>query len=239
MLKWIVLAFLLLGLIAAGLIVRPPDGLLRAARAVLPGVLFRVDTDERVLALTIDDGPHPAVTPGILEVLARHDVRATFFVLGANAEAHPALLDSIAAAGHEIANHFFEDRKTLLLPRAGILGELRRTEELLPGRTRWCRPGSGWITPAFAELLREEGYEPCLATAIPLDVYLPDALTERHFLANVRPGAILVLHDGGPGRAGTVEVLERLVPRLRSEGWEIVGVSDLVNRISGGARASG
>jgi peptidoglycan/xylan/chitin deacetylase (PgdA/CDA1 family) len=229
-LKWSVLAVLFLGLAAAGLIVRPPDRLLRAVRAALPGVLFRVDTEERVLALTIDDGPHPAVTPGILEVLTRHDVRATFFVLGENAKAHPALLDSIAAAGHEVANHFFEDRKTLLLPRAEALGELRRTEELLPERARWCRPGSGWITRGFADLLRHEGYEPCLATAIPLDIYLPNALAERHFLANVRPGAILVLHDGGPGRAGTVDVLECLLPRLAAGGWSVVPLGELAGR---------
>ena len=223
------------GLVVASVVwvlVRPPDWLLRTARTVFPGALFRVETDERILALTIDDGPHPSVTPGLLEELHRNGVRATFFVLGENAVAHPELLGSIRAAGHEIGNHLFTERISVALPKEEFVAELRRTDAILrpEGPPKWCRPGNGWITPPLVDLMNAQGYTPCLGTAIPLDVYTPAALTEAHFLANVRPGAILVLHDGGPDRERNIEVAARILPRLLDEGWEFLTVTELVRR---------
>ena len=217
-----------------------PDWLLRLAGRVFPSVLFRAETTERVLALTIDDGPHPAVTPELLRVLRDHEVSATFFVLGRNAQAHPALLDSIRAGGHEIGNHFFTDRPTVTLSEREMRDELSRTDALLGlgDSPRWCRPGSGWITPGLVRRIESAGYRTCLGTAPPLDVYLSASRTEAYLLANVRPGAILVLHDGGPDRVKTVGVVERLLSRLREEGWEFVTVTDLVEGDSPATRES-
>ena len=99
---WFVIAAVPLVFLAAVwiLLLTPPRPLLRIVAKHNPDTLFFVDTNERAIALTIDDSPHRDVTPGILDVLARHDARATFFVIGSNANKHPELVEAIRAEGH-------------------------------------------------------------------------------------------------------------------------------------------
>lgn len=210
-------------------VLRPPRWLLREVAGHHATTLFEVRTDRRAIALTIDDAPHPEVTPGILEVLRRHDAKATFFVIGSYAERHPELVDAIRADGHELGNHLYEDRMSARLAPDAFVRRLRRTHALIrpEGPVLWCRPGSGWITERLARLMAANGYRPCLASAYPMDLRLPEALARWQFLANVRPGAILVLHDGGPGRRKTIRILEEALPRLRARGYEITTVSKL------------
>jgi peptidoglycan/xylan/chitin deacetylase (PgdA/CDA1 family) len=94
----------ILGLLLTGWLL-PPFPLVRLVSRLLPAVLFHVDTRERVVALTLDDGPHPATTGPVLDVLARHRCRATFFLLGEASERHPELVRRIVEQGHELGNH--------------------------------------------------------------------------------------------------------------------------------------
>jgi peptidoglycan/xylan/chitin deacetylase (PgdA/CDA1 family) len=194
-----------------------------------PDVVFRIDTKEKAIALTIDDAPHPEVTPGILSVLREHGTRATFFIIGSNAEAHPELVDSIRAGGNELANHLFTDRLSASLSEEEFLDELRKTDALIQPleSPRWCRPGSGVITKRIARLMRQNGYTPVAATAYPVDLRTGVGLTVTHFLENVRPGAVLVLHDGGPTRGETIEVLEQVLPRLDEMGYRATTLGEL------------
>jgi peptidoglycan/xylan/chitin deacetylase (PgdA/CDA1 family) len=210
-------------------VLNPADWMLDEMSEQLPGVVFRIDTAERAIALTIDDAPHPDVTPGLLRVLAAHDARATFFIIGSNAEAHPALIDSIRIGGHELANHFFTDRMSAGLSDEEFVQELRRTEAAIaPLRTpKWCRPGSGIITQRAIRLIEKSGYLPVLGTAYPVDLFAGVDLTVAHFMENIRPGAILVLHDGGPDREHNIEVLAALLPRIEAEGYRLVTLTEL------------
>ncbi|HEX6789832.1 MAG TPA: polysaccharide deacetylase family protein [Candidatus Krumholzibacteria bacterium] len=234
MMVWVILLIVGLVVVAAVITVlwtltHPGDRLLRHVGGRFPSCLFRIATSERALALTIDDAPHPDVTPGILEELRRHDARATFFVIGSYAKAYPHLVDAIRADGHELANHLFTDRMSARLNDAEFVDELKRTEALIQplDKTRWCRPGSGLLTTRIIRLMQENGYTAVGGTAYPVDLYTNARLTALHFLRNVRPGAILVLHDGGPRRASSIRVLAMLLPQLRKMGYRIVTLGEL------------
>lgn len=232
-------ALLVLGLTGALMFARPTFWLLDHARHYYPNVLYYVRTDAPLFALTIDDAPHPDVTPGILDVLRRHGVRATFFIIGEHAARYPALIDSIRANGHELGNHFYTDRESAALGRVEAEDELRRTDHLIAGGhpPRWLRPGHGVVDATIEELSREYGYRLVLATTYPLDIGIPSFVTRWQFLANARPGAILVLHDGGPDRRDTIDILDSVLPVIAKRGIRVTTLSELVDRAGKGAAA--
>lgn len=216
-------------------LIHPPDWALKRVARLSPGTVFKFDTREPVIGLTFDDAPHPDVTPGILRELRRHNARATFFVLGVNAAAYPSLIDSIRSEGHELANHLYTDRISARLSNREFRDELMRTDALIEplGAPKWCRPGNGIITPRIVRIMRECGYTPVAGSAYPIDLYSNVEITVRQFMENVRPGAILILHDGGETRAGNIEVLARLLPRVQEMGYRVTTLGDL-NRMSKG-----
>jgi len=160
------------------------------------------------LALTFDDGPNPAWTPRLLELLAAHEIRATFFLLGSHAHAAPDLVRRIVAAGHLIGNHSWDHPNLALTPRARIHQELRHTSECLEQITgrpvRYFRPPFGARRPAVLQAARELGLLPVLWNAMTSDWSEPSArriagrLTEKiDRLARRGRAANIVLHDGG------------------------------------------
>ena len=231
---WAILLIAILLVIAVAIAVvwtltHPGEWALKRVGGIYPSCLFRIATRERALALTIDDAPHPDVTPGLLSELRKYDVRATFFIIGAYAQAHPELIEAIRADGHELANHLFTDRMSARLNDADFVDELRRTDALIQplDAPKWCRPGSGVLTTRIIRRMQEDGYTAVGGTAYPIDLYTNVQVTARHFLRNVRPGAILVLHDGGTRRASSIRVLAVLLPRLREMGYRVVSLGEL------------
>ncbi|MEJ2719893.1 MAG: polysaccharide deacetylase family protein [bacterium] len=208
---------------------RPADWILSRVSTKYPGIVFRVDTNERAIALTIDDAPNPEVTPGLLEVLRANDAKATFFIIGEYAESHAELLDSIRTNGHELANHLFTDRMSAQLSSKEFTRELLRTDSLIQPLKppKWCRPGGALLTPRIIRIMSKYGYTPVLGTAYPIDLFAGSDMTVTQFLGNIRPGAILVLHDGGPGRQSNIQVLSTLLPRVREMGYRLVTLTEL------------
>jgi peptidoglycan/xylan/chitin deacetylase (PgdA/CDA1 family) len=100
------------------MIPRPPPAIIGALAAVRRHVVFDVSVAQRGVALTFDDGPDERVTPRLLDVLAAHEARATFFAIGERAQAAPATLRKISASGHELGNHLWEDRRSAARPPA-------------------------------------------------------------------------------------------------------------------------
>jgi peptidoglycan/xylan/chitin deacetylase (PgdA/CDA1 family) len=184
------------------------------------------------LALTFDDGPNPAWTPRLLEFLAAHEVRATFFLLGSRAQAQPELVRRIAAGGHLVGNHSWSHPNLALTRRARIREELSATRDLLEqiagAPVRFFRPPFGARRPAALAVARELGMTPVLWNAMTHDWSEPaatriaqqltariDRLTRRGWAANV------VLHDGGhldPGaqRGPSLHAAEILVTQYRA-----------------------
>jgi peptidoglycan-N-acetylglucosamine deacetylase len=204
----------------------------RAASHLVPGdVLWYADTTDPVFALTFDDGPSPACTPGLLEVLARHRARATFFLIGERARDHPELVAAIVAGGHEIANHLMRDERSALKPESEFRRELAATSEVLRpyGIVRFFRPGAGFFTPSMLRSGADLGLQAVLGTVAAADRGEPgDERIARRLAAGIRPGTIAVLHEGTPGRRAVVPTTDQLLSALAGRGLASVTLSELV-----------
>jgi len=224
-----VTSLMVVGLLAVA-VLGSPQPVVDVLRERAPGVLFSVETDERVVAVTIDDGPSPA-TPRILDVLEANDAKATFFLIGEQLDAHLGGARRAVEEGHEVANHMLVDEPSIRLSREDFRLQLLSTERRLAplGGAPLLRPGSGWVNDRMVEQAKEHGYRMVLGSVYPFDVALPaPRLLAWYVLRNVRPGSIVVLHDG-PGRgARTAEVLETVLPALRDRGFRVVTVTELL-----------
>jgi peptidoglycan/xylan/chitin deacetylase (PgdA/CDA1 family) len=173
------------------------------------------------VALTIDDGPDPATTPDLLTVLAGHDTRATFFLIGERAMRHAGLVADIAAAGHELGNHLMRDEPSALLRRDEFYRQLHTVHRLLSasGTVEAFRPGSGWVTPSMLRAAGSLGYRCALGSPGLVAKGYPDpaGLAER-LARRSRPGSVVVLHEGTRSRAPVVEVVDVLLGALARKG---------------------
>jgi peptidoglycan/xylan/chitin deacetylase (PgdA/CDA1 family) len=208
------------------------DPAARALSRLLPAnVLCFVDTEARAFALTFDDGPHPATTPGLLDILARHSARATFFLIGERVPGNEAIVARIAAEGHEVANHLMRDERSALVPAQRFRDELAEVTSLLGryGPVRWVRPGSGWFTPRMLRAAGQHNLRMVLGTVAAMHAGVPDdqRITAR-LLAEIRPGTIAVLHEGTAERSGVVATTDELLAELGRDGMAAVTVSELV-----------
>ncbi len=160
------------------------------------------------LALTFDDGPNATWTPRLLETLAEHDVRATFFLLGGRAQAQPELVRRIAAAGHTIGNHSWSHPKLSRARASRVREELQRTNEelqqIVGAPVKFFRPPYGARRPAVFRIARELNLKPVLWNAMTSDWSNPSAERIAERLAKKIDGlerrgraANIVLHDGG------------------------------------------
>lgn len=211
--------------------VQPAAVVALAARAA-PRIVWRVETWAPLAALSFDDGPDPVHTPQVLDILDRHHARATFFLIGENARRHPELVARIRARGHEVGNHTDTTHPTALMSMRRFSGSVLRAEAALglaEGDPRLFRPGSGWIRPAQLDLVIRRGYTCVLGSAYGYDPQRPPAAYIRWAVArNLRPGAIVVLHDAGGDRANTVAALPGILEAGRAKGLRFVTVSDLL-----------
>eukprot|EP00898_Chlorokybus_atmophyticus_P008144 jgi/Chlat1/8330/Chrsp8S08105 len=219
----------------------------------LPSIYFCAPPDctQRVVALTIDDSPHPAVTPELLEALKEHGCKATFFVIGDNVKRWPHIAHRIAEEGHELGNHTMQDVPSWRLPEDEFDGQLMELDAMLQpywerqqqqaglassqNRRKWFRPGHGWVTPRLLHLVSSRQYSLALGSIYPHDpltLRLPNApqLIARFVVGKVRPGSVVVLHDGKEERRGTAEVLHRVLPQLKARGYDVVTLSELYAR---------
>jgi peptidoglycan/xylan/chitin deacetylase (PgdA/CDA1 family) len=183
------------------------------------------------LALTFDDGPNSTWTPRLLELLASHNLRATFFLVGSRAQAEPALVRSIAAAGHLLGNHSWSHPNLALASAKIIEAELSRTSQLLEQITgspiRHFRPPFGARRPQVLRTARRRGMMPVLWNAMTSDWKNPSADQIAHRLTRkidslTRQGraANIVLHDGGhldpsANRGPSVAAVGKLIARYK------------------------
>ncbi|HEY7983249.1 MAG TPA: polysaccharide deacetylase family protein [Ktedonobacterales bacterium] len=212
---------------------------LRSRAAGLGLARRRGPRDRRVVALTFDDGPVLGGTERVLDALACLGVPATFFCVGVNAERHPELIRRAVAEGHVVAAHSMWHERLAALPVSGA-AHIERCQAVLRAVTGRApalyRAPWGWLTPWEALRLRRRGL-----TIIGWSVYTgdanqpppPAATMLARTLARVRPGGIVLCHDGFTGadacdRPATVALVNALVPALRARGYDFVTVPDLL-----------
>ncbi|MEV8518033.1 polysaccharide deacetylase family protein [Dactylosporangium sp. NPDC051484] len=199
---------------------------------------YRGPAAERVVALTFDDGPNEPYTSQILDILAAHDIRATFFHVGQCVERHPEVARRAIDAGHILGNHSLSHRfGTYLRPRA-YEREVERTQRVLArvtgrtpalARTPWL-----WRQPALLRMLRRSGLHPIAGEfGHALEVFQPSGVAmARRAIAKTRPGSILIFHDGfdsrGGNRAETVVAVRETIEGLLARGYRFVTVDELL-----------
>lgn len=208
-----------------------PGPVVRWLSRRFPDVLFHQPRAGPLIALSFDDSPHAMLTPRILDLLAAYDAHATFFMIGDHVPGNEQIIRRVIAEGHEVGNHMLSDTSSAALPPAEFERHLRQTHELLVpfGPVRWFRPGHGWFNRRMLNQIHRHGYRCAMASAYALE-FLPVTApyAARHILRNIRPGGVIVLHDGAADRIRTVGVLERILPVLHRRGYQIVTVSELV-----------
>lgn len=181
------------------------------------------------LALTFDDGPTAGGTTRILEALARHGARATFFLCGRAADRRPALVRRIADAGHLVGNHSYSHSFWRMLT-ASAYEEVLRTEALLTGITgqtrKLFRPPYGLCNPILLRRLRRAGFTIALFDLVPWDWVRRAEAVVASVEARARHGSVVVLHDHEPG-ASTLAALPVLLERLSARGFRFVGLDEV------------
>ncbi|MDE0605611.1 MAG: polysaccharide deacetylase family protein [Acidimicrobiaceae bacterium] len=173
-----------------------------------------------IVYLTIDDGPHPVYTPQILDVLARHNTRATFFVVGYLVERYPAVFERIVAEGHTVGNHTWRHEDLTTLSRDSFDETVARTQEILGEHATPClRPPYGSRDAFTREWAAAHGLALALWTVDTFDWRNPGAaMIANRIVAGATDGAIVSLHDGGGDRSQTVEALDDAISRLSGTG---------------------
>jgi len=197
-----------------------------------PDVLYSVETEEPVVALTIDDGPDPVTTPKILDVLKQHGARATFFLITDRIPGNEQIVVRTVEEGHELANHLTADEPAILLPPSEFEQQLLEAHDALSrfSEVRWFRPGSGWYNEVMLSILRQHGYRCALGSVYPFDPQIPSPrFATRYVLSSVRPGSIIVLHDYGDRGERTASALATILPELSGRGFRVVTLSELLD----------
>jgi peptidoglycan-N-acetylglucosamine deacetylase len=210
-----------------------PRSLLDRVAARYPGCLYYVATDEPIVALTLDDGPDRTTTHLILDELRHHGARATFFLITERLDGNEQVVRRLRAEGHELGNHFTRDRPSIGLGAEDFARDLAAAHGALAayGPVRWARPGSGWYSRTMVAAMERAGYRCALGSVYPYDAAIPSTgFASRYILRNVRPGGIVVLHDGGERGLRTARVLRAVLPALRQRGYRVVTLSELVSR---------
>ncbi|MBE9042070.1 polysaccharide deacetylase family protein [Oscillatoriales cyanobacterium LEGE 11467] len=217
--------------LAIALLFFQPRWLLSIVSAIAPGAVYFSDTDERIVALTIDDGPDAIATPKILQLLARYRSRATFFLISSRISGNESLVMQAIREGQELGNHLTEDEPSIDLSPEAFEANLLEAEAVLSqfASPRWLRPASGWYNSQIIATAQKHGYRVALGSIFPYDTNIPSVqFAAHHILTNVRPGDIIILHDGGDRGDRTVSVLEIVLPELQRQGYRIVSLSELL-----------
>ena len=174
-----------------------------------------------VVYLTFDDGPRPDATPAILAILARNQAKATFFVMGVRAAKYPAIVDAIRAQGNAIGNHTWSHPELTGQSNAAIRTEIRRTQAVIGAATCFRAP-YGSTSPRVERVIKGAGLRHYLWTVDTSDWMRPSTKAiVSSVMRGLRPGAIVLMHDGGGDRSHTVAAVRTLIPAIQAAGFEL------------------
>ncbi|WP_152657805.1 polysaccharide deacetylase family protein [Oceanobacillus sp. CFH 90083] len=196
-------------------------------------IFWDTETDEKVIALTFDDGPHSKYTPAMLDILADYGAKATFFVLGAHAEKFPDILYRQFSEGHEIGNHTYDHTTNLNKLRQ----EMKETSDIIYAitgtRPKLFRPVGGDYSDTIVRIAKENQLSVVLWS---WDQDTKDwsdtdykAIAD-HVIQNVSPGDVVLFHDAGGNREETVKALPLILDYLTENEYEMITVSEMIEK---------
>jgi len=222
---------LILTLIFILLVLLQPEWLMARLRARSPEVVYSINTDQPVVALTIDDGPDETYSRKILDLLNKYHAHATFFIITDRVPGNEEILQRMVEEGHEIGNHLTEDEPSIKLTNQQFEQELIQSDKILSqfGDVVWIRPGSGWFNDEMLETIDKHGYHLALGSVYPYDPQIGLAwYSAKYVLWKAKPGSVIVLHDYENRGKRTVAALEEILPQLEDRGFQVVTLSELV-----------
>jgi peptidoglycan-N-acetylglucosamine deacetylase len=190
-----------------------------------------VHVDGPFIAMTFDDGPSATLTPKLLDLLAAHHIKATFFVIGENVAEHPEIVARAAREGHEIGNHSWSHPNLAKMSAENVRSQLQRTDDAIKSATgqhsTLMRPPYGAITAGEKRWIHDDfGYRIILWDVDPYDWKRPGpAVVRSRILKETRPGSIVLSHDIHPG---TIEAMPSTFDALEAKGFKFVTVSELI-----------
>lgn len=183
------------------------------------------------IAITFDDGPHPKLTPMLLDMLKERGIKATFFLVGKNAADYPEIVQRIVAEGHEVANHSWSHPQLTKLGADALNAEITQTNNAIHQatgiKTTIMRPPYGATNASITKRLNEEfGLTVIMWSVDPLDWKIRNSShVTKYITENTTPGAIILAHDIHPT---TVEAMPAVLDTLTAKGYKFVTVSELI-----------
>jgi peptidoglycan-N-acetylglucosamine deacetylase len=199
--------------------------------------IWGINTKEKLVALTFDDGPNPVYTTQILDLLAKYHAKATFFVIGERAKEFPDIIKREAKEGHEVANHTYSHIYDFDNSPAKLRKELERSSKTIKNITGFkptlYRPVAGYYNDLILNTAIKNGYRVVLWswTQDTRDWSCPgiNKIT-NNVVSDIKPGDITIFHDSGGDRSQTVCALENILRYLNKEGFKCVTVSEMIYR---------
>lgn len=202
---------------------------------VLGELVSHVNTQEKVVALTYDDGPNPPYTNQLLDIFDRHHVKATFFVIGNMIEKHPETVRLVLSKGYELGNHSYSHKRMVFNSPSFIRSEIETTDNLL--RQLGVKQEIHFRAPYGRKLivlpyfLAQMHKKNILWNVNPKDYGASSsAAIANYVLEKVVPGSIINLHDGGGDRSKTVAATEIIIKKLQEKGYTFKTVSELIGQ---------
>ncbi|MEG4226704.1 polysaccharide deacetylase family protein [Microcoleus sp. N9_B2] len=193
----------------------------------------KVKNSEKVIALTVDDGPWPETTEQMLDIFKQNDVKATFFWLGQSIESSPEIARRVVAEGHAIGNHTWHHWYDAM-DAATAADEIDRTAKLIYEttgvKTTFFRPPGGVLNNGLAKYAKEQNYSVVMwsVTSADTDPRAQPSAFVNNVLKGAKPGAIVLMHDGGGDRSRTVKALPEMIAGLKQQGYRFVTVPELL-----------
>ena len=199
-----------------------------------PNILIHGDGSRHEIALTFDDGPHPRDTPQVLDMLAKHDIYATFFLVGRYVEQHPHLVKRIHETGNQLALHCYRHLPFPLENASTLKGHLIQSRNAIanacgisPETIRYIRPPYGFFNKKTISTLNELDLQLVLWDNMPLHFIQPTQWTINQLNKHTAPGSILVLHDGNRHGAKVTPIVDTIVPMLKQKGYRFIKIEDM------------
>lgn len=192
-----------------------------------------VSASDKVAALSFDDGPHKTQTDAVLDVLKKHNIKATFFVIGKNAIENPEVLRRIADEGHEIGNHTYSHSLKKKVSEKVIEEEITKNEEtileLCELQTRLLRPPGGRVDSNLLKIAERLDYKIILWDVDTRDwAHTPADRIVENVLKNTQNGSIILFHDYVFGNSDTAIALDIVITELTKKGFKFVTVGELI-----------
>ena len=202
-----------------------------------PNILWFGDEARREIAITFDDGPHPKDTPQVLEMLTKHNICATFFLIGKYADQHPGLVKQIHQNGHQLGIHCYRHIPFQLETPATLRMQLDLTRNIIadacgisPETIIDLRPPYGAFTPKITSMLTDWGYRLVMWNNIPPHWMQPLSWTIAQVVDQTIPGSIIVLHDGHGHGTKVTQILDIITPIFKAQGFDFVTIEQMRER---------